>query len=292
MTVNLNEKADARVSVVVLTYNRRSRVLGLLYGLKSLSGDWPIIVVDNGSVDGTAAAVAAKFPSVLLIRAGRNLGAAARNIGAAYVHTPYIAFCDDHMQWEPDALERGVELLDAASDIAVVSTCIRSGSALGLNEDAGSAVRSESPSHEFPYLKFQGFLAGACIVRTRAFCDVGGYWPPLFSGGEEVLMAIDLAERGWRVVYAGNVIALSSPTRPGEQEARDRLLLRNAVWVAWMRLPARTAWRVTLQQLRRASERGRLGRTVLSVVAGLPRVLSQRQVVSSAVQRMRPMVDF
>lgn len=277
-----NEKAEARVSIVVLTCNRRARVLGLLHRLKSLSGDWPVIVVDNGSTDGTAAAVAAAFPSVLLIRAKRNLGAAARNIGAAYVHTPYIAFCDDHMQWEADALRRGVCLLDAEADIAVLSSCIRNGVDTNCDEER------DTPRN----LKFQGFLAGACIVRTRAFCEVGGYWPPLFNGGEEVLMALDLAERGWRIVYAGNVIARSFSPCYGEADARNRLLLRNTIWVAWMRLPRQAAWRVTVRQFRRAYERGCLWRTALGVVAGLPRVLSRRQVVSSAVQQTDLMPEF
>src|SRR5690554_5707040 len=200
-----HEREDARVSIVVLTFNRRARVLSLLRRLQDLHGDWPVIVVDNGSEDGTAAAVSADFPSVLLIRARRNLGAAARNIGAAYVHTPYIAFCDDHVQWDPDALERGVSLLDASPDIAVLSTSVRSGVDMGV--DYAHGVEGECCDADAPLgSTFQNFLAGACIVRTRAFCEVGGYWPPLFSGGEETLMALDLAERGWRIVYAGDVI--------------------------------------------------------------------------------------
>ncbi|MBB5214803.1 glycosyltransferase family 2 protein [Parapusillimonas granuli] len=281
MSIYLNEKAEARVSIVVLTYNRRARVLGLLRRLQALAGDWPIIVVDNGSMDGTAAAVAAAFPSVLLIRAKRNLGAAARNIGAAYVHTPYIAFCDDYMQWEPDALERGVRLLDGAPDVAVLSSRIwKDGDPAG-DEDGGA----QHPA-------FQGFLAGACMVRTRAFCDVGGYWPPLFNGGEEVLMALDLVERGWRIVYAADVVARSLPSRREEADARNRLLLRNVIWVAWMRLPMRAAWRITAQQLRRAYRRRCLCRTALGAIAGLPRVLSHRQVVSAAAQQMKPTLGF
>lgn len=281
MSIYLNEKAEARVSIVVLTYNRRARVLGLLRRLQALAGDWPIIVVDNGSMDGTAAAVAAAFPSVLLIRAKRNLGAAARNIGAAYVHTPYIAFCDDYMQWEPDALERGVRLLDGAPDVAVLSSRIwKDGDPAG---DEGGGARHPA---------FQGFLAGACMVRTRAFCDVGGYWPPLFNGGEEVLMALDLVERGWRIVYAADVVARSLSSRREEADARNRLLLRNVIWVAWMRLPMRAAWRITAQQLRCAYRRRCLCRTALGAIAGLPRVLSHRQVVSAAAQQMKPTLGF
>src|SRR3546814_6010343 len=50
------------------------------------------------------------------------------------------------------------------------------------------------------------FMADACVMRTRTFYDVGGYWPPLFAGGEDRLMALDLADRGWRIIYARDVV--------------------------------------------------------------------------------------
>src|SRR5690606_14022540 len=96
---------EGRVSVVLTTHNRRIPVLNMLAALDRLPGKWPVIVIDNGSTDGTAPAIAARFPSVMLIRARRNLGGAARNIGAAYVHTPYIAFCDEDIRWENGALD-------------------------------------------------------------------------------------------------------------------------------------------------------------------------------------------
>src|SRR3546814_8490118 len=96
---------EGRATNIVISHNRRVQLLSTLKSLQQLPGNWPIIVIDNGSTDGTAAVVASHFPSIMLIRAQRNLGAAARNIGVAYAHTPYIAFSDDDTQWEPGALE-------------------------------------------------------------------------------------------------------------------------------------------------------------------------------------------
>src|SRR5690606_27535031 len=95
-----------RGTVVVLTRNHRARLLRTLKTLQALPEGWPIIVVDNGSTDGTARAVGRHFPAVLLIRSRRNIGAAARNIAVAYAHTPYIAFTNDDSHWEPGARTR------------------------------------------------------------------------------------------------------------------------------------------------------------------------------------------
>lgn len=72
-----------RISVIVLTWNGRAYVAGCLEAL--LAQDYPafeVLVVDNGSIDGTPDLVAERFPSVQLIRNLRNLGfAAGNNIG-------------------------------------------------------------------------------------------------------------------------------------------------------------------------------------------------------------------
>ena len=64
-----------------------------------------VIVIGNGSVDGTEAAVRERHPGVDLIELGANRGAAARNVGVARAGTPYVAFADDEW-WAPGALAR------------------------------------------------------------------------------------------------------------------------------------------------------------------------------------------
>ena len=72
----------ARVSCVVLTCNRRAAVLRLVAQLESLGDpDLELIVVDNGSGDGTAAALAAAHPGVILVAQPENRGTGARNRG-------------------------------------------------------------------------------------------------------------------------------------------------------------------------------------------------------------------
>ena len=67
-----------RLVAVVLSYNGRDDTLAALESLRGIE----TVVVDNGSADGSAAAVAERFPEVELVPAGVNLGfAGGNNVG-------------------------------------------------------------------------------------------------------------------------------------------------------------------------------------------------------------------
>ncbi len=279
-----------RGTVVVLTHNRRVQLLQTLRVLSRLPDGWPVIVVDNGSTDGTDEAVSREFPNMLLICSRRNIGAAARNIGVAYVHTPYVAFCDDDTQWEPGSLERAGHILDDHPQIGVLNGRVMVGAAGRIDPTCITMALSPLDRENLPGPQLLGFMAGACIVRTRAFYEAGGFWPPLFIGGEEELLAFDLAERGWRMVYVEEVTTRHFPSGLRNSSLRERLLLRNAIWVAWLRLPLRQAWRETRTLLRNASQRGLLREVVMLTMGGMLRVLRERHVVPSRVVSMRALL--
>jgi GT2 family glycosyltransferase len=288
----MERAAVPRATIVVLTHNRRVQVLGTLECLHRLPGHWPIIVVDNGSEDGTAAAIAARFPFTMLIRSKRNLGAAARNIGVGYAHTPYVAFCDDDTVWEAGALERAVQLLDETPTLAVVNACVEIGALRRPDPTCISMEQSPLERDHLPGPQLLGFMAGACVIRTKAFCDVGGYWPPFFIGGEEALMAFDLVEKGWRIVYAKDVVTRHFPSLLRDSRLRERLLIRNAIWVAWMRRPFRAALHQTRLQWHEARIRGIVWPTMVAMLMGLPRALRYRKVLSPAVERMQALLEL
>ena len=111
----------SRVSVVVMTRDRRESLLRALGELHDRSPRVPVIVVDNGSADGTPAAVAARFPDVRVIALQENRGATARNAGVAAARTPYVAFSDDDSWWASGALDRAADLLDDVPRLGLVA---------------------------------------------------------------------------------------------------------------------------------------------------------------------------
>ncbi len=80
-----------------------------------------IIVVDDGSVDGTAGLVERQFPQVKLIRQANAGPSAARNTGIAAAGGEYIAFLDADDYWLPEKIERQVRLMTEHPDTALVA---------------------------------------------------------------------------------------------------------------------------------------------------------------------------
>ena len=117
-------RPDPRLTVAVITRNRREELLHTLGLLAALPERPPVIVVDNGSSDGTAAAVRRAHPQVDVIAARRNLGAVGRNLAVRRVTTPYVAFCDDDTWWEPGSLALAADMLDRHPDLASVTARI------------------------------------------------------------------------------------------------------------------------------------------------------------------------
>jgi GT2 family glycosyltransferase len=275
-----------KLSIVLITWNRRAEILRTLARLVALPGQPAICVVDNGSTDGSADAIAVRFPTVRLLRLPQNRGAAARNVGVRSVTTPYVAFCDDDTWWAGNSLARGVALLENYPRLAAVTARVLVGPA--HREDPTNVAMATSPLPRLPkmpdVIPVAGLLAGACIMRRDAFLDAGGYEPRFFLGSEERLLALDLMAAGWRLGWSRDLIVHHFPSLQRDSEARTRMQLRNALWCAWLRRPFASAWHESASLL--AAAKGRPGRwsAVFGALAGLPWVLANRQVIPRSVE--------
>lgn len=275
----------SRYGVAVLTYNRRAEVLDTVARIASLVDEAAIVVVDNASSDGTAPALAAAFPRVRVLRLQHNLGAAARNEAARCIRAPYVAFADDDTWWTPGALERAADVLDAHARLGALTARVLVEP--GGREDPTCAAMAASPLPNalgVPGTEIFGVMAGACMMRRAAFLGVGGYEPRLFLGREEALLAIDLAAVGWSMAYVPSVTVHHRPSPRRDALARRRLLLRNALWCAWLRRSPRGAWRETRDALRAAAGEPALWPAVIAATSGLPWVLRDRRVAPPHVE--------
>jgi GT2 family glycosyltransferase len=267
----------ASTTVVIATLDRRESLLHTLDRLRELPEQPPVVVVDNGSADGSAAAVRRRHPAVTVIEAGRNLGPAARTVGARCATTPFVAFSDDDAWWAPGALGRAAALLRTHPRLGLIAARILVEPGGRLDPTCRLMERSPLPPDGVVGCpQVLGFVACGALVRRAAFLAVGGFRPWFGVGGEETLLAIDLRAAGWTLIHAPDVVAHHAPGNGG-RGARGRAERRNALWTAWLRRPLPRALAITAGTLRDSGVDAPA--TLAAAARGLPWIVRERRVV-------------
>nr|WP_308220318.1 glycosyltransferase family 2 protein [Kineococcus sp. TRM81007] len=278
---------DERVTVVLITWQRRDEAVLAVDRLLRLPERPRVIVLDNGSTDGTAEALRRRNPRgtaggdrLDVVVLPENQGAVARNTGVASASTPYVAFCDDDTWWDPGSLARAADVLDADDRVAVLTAriVVEPGSV----EDGIVAELRDSPVRGAPGLPgpaLGSFLAGASVVRRDAFLQVGGFSKRLWLGGEEELLAADLAAAGWELCYLEELTVHHQASVVRESLLRRRHGVRNTLWFTWLRRPVPAALRRTGFLLRTVPRDRTSALGVLDAVRGVPWLVRERRVL-------------
>lgn len=239
-------------TVVIATRDRCAELRHTLAQLTALPEQPPVVVVDNGSTDGTPDMVRGQFPGTELITLRRNRGAVARNLGVHRARTRYIALTDDDSWWAPGSLATAGRVLDTSPQVGLVAARILVGPQLAADPASDLMAASPLPAAGLPGPRVLGFLGCGAVLRRDAFLAAGGFSRLLFIGGEEQLLAYDLAAAGWAACYLPAVVAHHHPSAHRDPATRGVQVARNRVLVAWLRRPARCA----------LTETGRLARRV------------------------------
>ena len=173
--------ASPTVSVVIPTYNRTSLLLRAVASVRAQTfNDWELIVVDDGSSEDIAGALASvEDPRIRLIRHGVNRGApAARNTGLAEVRGEWVAFLDSDDEWLPQKLAKQLVLVRRNVDAPVL---------VYTGFEKIGWLRQPSPPTRRGML-FEDLLAknfiGTCstpLISVAALRQAGGFDPELKS---------------------------------------------------------------------------------------------------------------
>ena len=273
-----------RVTIVVMT---RDRWPDLQRSLPRHEA--PVILVDNGSTDGTPELVREHFPHVDVVELAENHGSVARNIGVRRARTPYVAFSDDDSWWAPGALAQAAEVLDAYPRLALLAGHMLVGEE--ERPDTICALMAHSPlgtEPDLPGPSVLGFLACGAVVRREVFLAAGGFDDLIFFMGEEERLALDLAALGCGLAYVEDVVAYHHPSRSRDSVTRRARAGRNRLLTAVLRRP----WHVVLSSVAEDLRAGPAGWLAITEAAKvLPRALSRREVVPPPVEAARRLLE-
>lgn len=207
--------------VVLVSYERRDLLLRCCASVRMHAPQANLIVVDNASSDGSAAAVTRECPAARVISLPRNLGfATAANRGAAAGSAPWILLLNPDAELTPEALPALGRALEANGRCAAAGPRIRGeqgelelsvGRTLSPANDAmfkllerwrGKALLAACLERRYRRSRAVTSLSGACmLVRRSAWEQVGGMDEGFFLYAEDVDLCLRLRAAGWRLRY-------------------------------------------------------------------------------------------
>lgn len=192
--------AHPRVSVVACTYNGAATLSDTLEGLAELDyPDYEVIVVDDGSTDGSAE-IASRF-DVRLVRTDNHGLACARNVGMAAASGDIIAYIDDDARPDPHWLQYLVGEFERTDHRAI------GGPNIAPDDDgliAGCVANAPGgPVHVLTTDSRAEHVPGCNMaIRADALKAIGGFDPQFTAAGDDVDVCWRLEQQGWTIGFA------------------------------------------------------------------------------------------
>lgn len=211
--------SDPKVACIVLNYDGREVTLQALESLSAMTYPaFDLLVVDNGSTDGSLEAVAERFPEVTQVRTEENLGpAGGANLGirhALEAGYDYLLILNNDIEVAPDMLTELVARAESDRSAGVVGPkgyyywdrerLWSAGDRIVFRE-AVTRKRGQGEIDRGQYDRDEemGYVSGcAQLVKRRVFEEVG-LWDPIFHlAFEDADFCLRARRAGWRCWYA------------------------------------------------------------------------------------------
>ncbi|HEU4599407.1 MAG TPA: glycosyltransferase family 2 protein [Solirubrobacterales bacterium] len=295
--------ADRTVAVVVPSWNSLDLLPRCLGSLRGQAVEVELMVVDNGSADGTVSYLEREGVPHLGLPENRGF-AAAVNLGVRRTQAAAVLVLNADTELEPGALATLLDALEADERLGAVQPRIlqlREGveetAEAALLYSAGQALtrdgralelgagEPQSPAWLRPAEVF-GVCGAACLLRRRMFDELDGYDERYFAFYEDVDLNVRGRIAGWRFDYVpaaavwhlGNASWMAGADRPGAWNAR--LVARNRICTQAKFMPLGALPRilaVEVGSLLRAARQRRLGATLRGKLEGLRRLPAMRR---------------
>lgn len=237
----------AKVSVVVVNFNGRHLLAACLNSLRAQTyPDFEVILVDNGSSDGSLDYVQRAFPQVRIIANATNVGfAAGCNQAVAADQSEFIVMLNNDTMVEPTWLEELVRAVQADDRLGMAASKMLFADRPNMINSAGICIdraciawdRFGGLDDSWPdsnrATEIFGPCAGAALYRRSMLEDVGLFDEQFFMYLEDVDLAWRSQSRGWRCIYvpSARLYHKHSGTAVEGSAQKQFLLSRNKVWL-------------------------------------------------------------
>lgn len=249
-----------KVAVVILNYNGEDVLGRFLPSVVDNTPGVPVIVVDNGSTDGSVALLERDFPSVRTIRLDRNHGfAEGYNKALELVDAEYSLLLNSDVEVTPGWIEPLVAVMDADDAIAACQPKVLDYKRKTHFEYSGAAG-GFIDRYGYPYCRGRIFdtieedrgqydtvcelfwaTGAAFMVRTAAFRAVGGLDSDFFAHMEEIDLCWRLRARGYRILCVpdSRVYHVGGATLSAANPQKTYLNFRNNLLMLYKNLPGK-----------------------------------------------------
>lgn len=260
------------VSVIVINYNGKEFLKDCLESIYGQTyHNFELILVDNGSTDGSVQFIKEKFPDTILIENKENLGfAVANNQGIEISKGKYIALLNNDTVVDRDWLKNLVTAAESSSE----NTGMWAGKILSLEnphiiDSVGGLIisndgiakgrgRLERDIGQYDREE-EVFIPSACaaLYRKRMFDEVGLFDEDFFAYCEDTDLGLRARLAGWKTISAPKAVVYHhySGTTGKYTSIKAYLVERNHIWLAiknfplskLLFLPLYTFWRYLMQ---------------------------------------------
>lgn len=291
------------ITVVVVNWNRKKILSECLDALRNqIYRHFTVILVDNGSNDGSVDLVAHNYPEVKIIALPENLGFSfANNVALKIIQSEYVAFLNNDAVPTPFWLNSLVEALEACPRAGFAASKMLFQDEQTIIDRAGDSYttagagllrgRGSDANHYNKKEWIFGACAGSAFFRIQVLRDVGFFDEDFFLLYEDVDLSFRAQLRGFKCLYVPEAVVYHKASSSIVYDSPMSVYYghRNLEWVYIKNMPSqlmlKTFWLHILYDIAAFfffAARGRMKEFAMAkrdVLKGLKRILKKRRLI-------------